>query len=197
MKVQSQFIEMFGDPIENTKNWDALPLKDVAPETPSTTKMSGRVWLLNLDMIESNSGKIISKIYVENTDLLSVAPFDEDNVLYSKLRPYLNKVVIPNDKGYATTELLPLRPDKEKLNKVFFSYLLRSNQFVNYANSIATGTKMPRVPLADFRKFRCILPPMPLQQQFVLIAEQADKSKFELNKSIEAIDAVIKSLINN
>ena len=175
---KSQFIEMFGDPIENTKNWDTLPLKDVAPETPSTTKMSGRVWLLNLDMVESNTGKIISKVYVENNDLLSVAPFDEGNVLYSKLRPYLNKVVVPNDKGYATTELLPLRPDKAKLNKVFFSYLLRSNQFVNYANSIATGTKMPRVPLADFRKFRCILPPMPLQQQFVSIAEQADKSKY-------------------
>ena len=41
------------------------------------------------------------------------------------------------------------------------------------------------------------IPSIALQQQFVSIAEQADKSKFELNKSIEAIDQVIKSLINN
>jgi len=52
------------------------------------------------------------------------------------------------------------------------------------------------MPLGDLRKFKCILPPMNMQLHFVEIAEQADKSKFELRKSIEAIDAVIKSLIN-
>ena len=193
---KSQFIEMFGDPVDNTRNWDTLPLKDVAPEAPSLTKTTEIVWLLNLDMIESNSGKIIDKVYADSNSLISVSPFDEDNVLYSKLRPYLNKVVIPDEKGYATTELLPLRPDKAKLNKIFLSYLLRSEQFVNYANNIATGTKMPRVPLEILRKFKCMLPPMKLQQQFVSITEQADKSKFELREAIKRIDDVMKALMN-
>ena len=194
---QSQFIEMFGNPVTNDKNWETMPLKDVAPEVPSTTKLSGSVWLLNLDMIESHSGQIIEKVYEDDSKMLSVAPFDTGNVLYSKLRPYLNKVVVPDESGYATTELVPLRPNPEKLNRVFLSHLLRGDNFVNYANSIATGTKMPRMPLGDLRKFKCILPPMDMQLHFVDIAEQADKSKFELRKSIEAIDAVIKSLINS
>ena len=173
---KSRFIEMFGNPVTNDKKWETQPIQEIAPEKPSNDLQEGNVWLLNLDMIEPNTGRVIEKVYVDSKDLLSVSPFDEGNVLFSKLRPYLNKVVIPNGKGYATTELLPLRPNGKKLNKTFFSYLLRSDEFVTYANSIATGTKMPRMPLTSLRKFECILPPMEQQQQFVAIAEQSDKS---------------------
>ena len=195
--VKSQFIEMFGNPVTNTKGWKTAKIKDVAPEMPSKEQLSGKIWLLNLDMIESNTGRIIEKVYEDVENALSVQSFDEGNVLFSKLRPYLNKVVIPDEPGMATTELVPLRPEPSKLHKVFLSHLLRGNQFVNYANDIAGGTKMPRMPLTELRNFDCILPPMDKQLEFVFIAEQVDKSKFELRKSIEAIDQVIKSLINN
>ena len=195
--VKSQFIEMFGNPVTNTKGWKTAKIKDVAPEMPSKEQLSGKIWLLNLDMIESNTGRIIEKVYEDVENALSVQSFDEGNVLFSKLRPYLNKVVIPDEPGMATTELVPLRPEPSKLHKVFLSHLLRGNQFVNYANDIAGGTKMPRMPLTELRNFDCILPPMDKQLEFVFIAEQADKSKFELRKSIDAIDKVIKSLINN
>ena len=195
--VKSRFIEMFGNPVTNPKGWKTSKIKDVAPESPSKESVDGRVWLLNLDMIESNTGKVIEKVYEDSENALSVQPFDEGNVLFSKLRPYLNKVVIPDEPGLATTELVPLRPKGDILNKIFFSHLLRGDQFVNFANDIAGGTKMPRMPLSELRKFECILPPMEEQMKFVAIAELADKSKFELRKSIEAIDQVIKSLINN
>ena len=181
--MKSRFIEMFGNPVTNTQGWKTSKLKDVAPETPSRELLSGKVGVLNLDMIESNTGKVIKKVYdnVENT--LSVQAFDESNVLFSKLRPYLNKVVVPDEKGLATTELVPLRPNPTKLLKVFLSHLLRSDQFVNFANGIATGTKMPRMPLKELRNFECILPPLNLQNQFVSIAEQSDKSKYNEQKS--------------
>jgi len=194
--VKSQFIEMFGNPVTNTKGWKTAKIKDVAPEMPSKEQLSGKIWLLNLDMIESNTGRIIEKVYEDVENALSVQSFDEGNVLFSKLRPYLNKVVIPDEPGMATTELVPLRPEPSKLHKVFLSHLLRGNQFVNYANDIAGGTKMPRMPLTELRNFDCILPPMDKQLEFVFIAEQVDKSKFELKQCIENIDKVIKSLIN-
>ena len=194
--VKSQFIEMFGNPVTNTKGWKTAKIKDVAPEMPSKEQLSGKIWLLNLDMIESNTGRIIEEVYEAVENALSVQSFDEGNVLFSKLRPYLNKVVIPDEPGMATTELVPLRPEPSKLHKVFLSHLLRGNQFVNYANDIAGGTKMPRMPLTELRNFDCILPPMDKQLEFVFIAEQVDKSKFELKQCIENIDKVIKSLIN-
>ena len=181
---KSQFIDMFGNPVTNTKGWKTAKIKDVAPEMPSKEQLSGKIWLLNLDMIESNTGRIIEKVYEDVENALSVQSFDEGNVLFSKLRPYLNKVVIPDEPGMATTELVPLRPEPSKLHKVFLSHLLRGNQFVNYANDIAGGTKMPRMPLTELRNFDCILPPMDKQLEFVFIAEQVDKSKSVIQKAL-------------
>ena len=184
MRSKSQFIEMFGNPVTNSLNWPSESLSDVAPESSSKHQINGPVWVLNLDMIESNSGYVINKVYDDVENLNSVSQFDEGNVLFSKLRPYLNKVVIPDEIGYATTELVPLRPNEDILNKVFLSHLLRGDHFVSYANSIATGTKMPRMPMNSLRSFRCILPPIELQSKFVAIAEQADKSKYVVLRNI-------------
>ncbi len=181
--LKSQFISQFGNPITNPMGWSTKPLCQVAPESPSNTKMKGRVWVLNLDMIESNSGCIINKVFEDSDDLNSVAAFDEGNVLFSKLRPYLNKVTIPDEKGYATTELVPLRPHTDELRQYFLSFLLRTDEFVKYADGIATGTKMPRMPMTALREFKCILPPTELQDLFCGISKQADKSKLNAHNT--------------
>jgi restriction endonuclease S subunit len=175
---KSQFISQFGNPVTNPMGWPTKPMCQVAPESPSNIKMKGRVWVLNLDMIESNSGNIINKVFEDSGDLNSVAAFDEGNVLFSKLRPYLNKVTIPDGKGYATTELVPLRPNTEELRQYFLSFLLRTDEFVKYADGIATGTKMPRMPMTALREFKCILPPTEQQDKFCGISKRADKSKY-------------------
>lgn len=175
---KSQFLELFGNPVTNPMGWPTERIDIVAPESPSKEDLPDSTWVLNLDMIESNTGQIISKQRLNADKTLSVLPFDEGNVLFSKLRPYLNKVVLPDEKGLATTELVPLRPNPAKLSKVFFTYLLRSDQFVQFANDIAGGTKMPRMPLSELRKFQCILPPTESQLQFEFIVDQADKSKY-------------------
>lgn len=193
--VKSRFIELFGNPVTNSKKWPSKPLSIVAPETPSSDRQTGTVWVLNLDMVESQTGKVIDKVFDDSSNLNSVAPFDESNVLFSKLRPYLNKVVIPEGKGYATTELVPLRPQEIYLRKEFLAHLLRTEEFVSFADSIATGTKMPRMPMSALRSFECILPPISLQEDFIIIAKQADKSKFELKQAIEKIDKVMRALM--
>ena len=194
--VKSQFIEMFGNPITNNMQWPTQPLKKVAPEhTPQIPSMD-KYWWLNLDMIESYSGIVIEKVYAERSEIgSSTSTFDDTMVLYSKLRPYLNKVVVPEDFGYATTELVGLKPDSSVLNKYFLFNLLRGDDFVSYANGISGGAQMPRMPVKALRDFECILPPMELQEQFVALSEQSDKSKFELQEAIVRIDNFIKSLI--
>ncbi|KEF35938.1 restriction endonuclease S subunit [Schinkia azotoformans MEV2011] len=151
----------------------------VAPETQYKGDFNSDVWLLNLDMIEQNTGIVIDKVMVSiDTVKGSVFTFDKDYVLYSKLRPYLNKVVLPDDRGFATSELIPLKPDINLLNRVFLACLLRSDQFVEYATKLSGGSRMPRVPMKEFRNFPCILPPINLQNQFAAFVQQVDKSKF-------------------
>ena len=83
------------------------------------------------------------------------------------------------------------------MNPLYMSFFFKSTLF-NYAKmEHIHGTKVFEVKPDDIAKILVPCPPMSLQKQFSVIAQQADKSKFELRKSIEAIDAVIKSLINN
>lgn len=194
--LHAQFEKMFGNLLTNSLNLPTQKMSEVAPEIPSSKEQSGQVWQLNLDMIESKSGKIISKVYIDKDDVSSsTTAFDATNVLYSKLRPNLNKVVVPDESGYCTTELLPLKPNAKLLDRVFLATLLRNEEFVQWAINHSAGTKMPRVSLSAFREFRIIIPPMEKQLEFVRIAEQAEQTKASLNKGIEAIEAVIRSLI--
>lgn len=193
--IKSRFVEMFGDVVSNNMNWNSQPMSKVAPSKPYKETLEGNVWLLNLDMVESQTGRIIDYLYVDKTEVgNSTNAFDEGNVLYSKLRPYLNKVVVPNQKGYATTELVPLRPN-ELLNRNFFAYLLRSDCFVSYINEKVAGAKMPRVSMDVFREFKCILPPLDLQNQFADFVKQVDKSKAAVQKALDEAQLLFDSLM--
>ena len=199
--VKSQFIEMFGNPLTNDKRWPTKKMKEVAPSSPHTSKIEKKnngYWLLNLDMVESNSGRIIEKIYVPEDEIgQSTTTFSKEYVLYSKLRPYLNKVVIPNDSGYATTELIPLLPNQRLLTQLYLAQLLRGDEFLTYISTQVSGTKMPRVTMNVFWDFNVMLPPMELQEQFAEFVRQSDKSKFELEQALSELTATYKRIISD
>lgn len=188
--VKSRFVEMFGDPVENDKGWQHQAIDKVAPSSAWAGDNSERVWLLNLDMVEAQTGRIIDCLYIEKEQVgTSTHGFDEGNVLYSKLRPYLNKVVVPTKKGYCTTELVPLRPNA-MLNRQFLANLLRSEAFVSFIKEKVVGAKMPRVSMNVFREFECILPPLELQEQFAAFVEQIEKVKLHVQKSLQKLETL-------
>ena len=195
--AQSIFYQMFGDPITNEKGWEVKKVKDVAPQQEyrgDVPCVDGKYWLLNLDKVIPNTGEIIEKCYFDYDKIgNSTIIFNTDNVLYSKLRPYLNKVVIPNDIGYGTSELVPLKPYKDLLNKVFFASLLRSPYFVKYISSKVAGAKMPRVAMGEFREFTVILPPLALQQEFADKIEAIEKQKELIKKSISETETLFNA----
>ena len=195
--VKSRFIEMFGDPIGNTKGWKTEKMNSVAPTVNYKGNFNEeKVWLLNLDMVESNTGNIIEYNYVNIEELgNSTCTFDTTNVLYSKLRPYLNKVVIPNEKGYATSEMIPLQPIKGILNRQYLTYMLRNKSFVDYISEKVSGAKMPRVIMNDFRNFDVPIPPIELQNQFVDFVNQIDKLKSEMETSLKELEDNFNSLM--
>ena len=195
--AQSIFYEMFGNPVENQRGWEVKAIKDVAPQQVykgCIPCIEGKYWLLNLDVVAPNTGEVLEKCYFDISEIgSSTITFNEDNVLYSKLRPYLNKVVVPDGIGYATSELVPLYPDKEILDKFFLSSLLRSSQFVTYISNKVAGAKMPRVSMSDFRTFPIILPPLPLQQTFAQKVEAIEKQKELIKQSITEAEILLAS----
>lgn len=189
------FYEMFGNPVSNDKAWDSEKMKDIAPQKAYSGHIptnNGMQWLLNLDMVESQTGKIIEKVLFSSADIAnSTTTFNEDNILYSKLRPYLNKVVIPDEPGYCTSELVPLLPKKGVINRIFLAYLLRSKFFVDYINTRVAGAKMPRVTMPDFWGFDIIIPPLKLQESFAEKISAIEKQKSLIRTSLSPAENLL------
>ena len=184
---------MFGNPIANEKNWTKKTMIDVCPIKEYEFLPSENEWILNLDMIESNTGTILEKVISPLAEIgNSTIKFSQNHVLYSKLRPYLNKVALPDSYGFATSELIPFLPGKE-INKIYFATFLRSEPFVELINSKSGGAKMPRASMDFLRKFEIPVPPIDLQNDFATFVQQIDKSKFIEKQQI----ANLQELLDN
>ena len=158
--------------------WPRYPLREVAPAVPSrySPDSADAVWHLGLNQIESHTGIVLSKHRAPISAAgSSTHYFDQSHVLYSKLRPYLNKVVVPDEPGIATTELIPLKPRPNLVCRKFLAYYLRSPGFLAYASQYVTGAKMPRVILDRFWAHEISLPPLSEQRRIVDILDQADR----------------------
>ncbi len=158
-------------------SWSRVPLRQVAPPERAQVVFSQDevVWQLQLDQIESQTGRILKKVRASAKEAGgSTFAFDTDHVLYSKLRPYLNKVVHPNEPGIATTELVPLRPVKGVLSPKFLTFYLRSDAFVGFASASVAGAKMPRVSMDHFWVHRVPLPTLREQGHIVELLTRAD-----------------------
>jgi len=177
--------------------YESVPLADVAPVKQSKKKIdpNDNVWNITLDQIESNSGFIGDKQFIALSSApLSTNLVDENNVLYSKLRPYLNKAIIPDTVGVATTELVPLFPDKEKLHNKYLLYYLRSDFFVKWVSEKVSGAKMPRVVMREFWDHKIPLPPLETQKRIVDLLDRAQELIDKRKEQIALMDQLIQSL---
>ena len=163
-------------------------------EASSKSVVGDKFWLLNLDMVEQKTGNIIDYNYVGKDALNgSIIQFDTGCVLYSKLRPNLNKVVIPSQDGFATSEMLPLRPNTKMLTREYLTAFLRSDSFVTWAVSKTAGAKMPRLGSKELLGKEIPLPSTSEQTriagQFAKIDELIALRKEQLAK----LDQLVKS----
>ena len=176
--IKARFIELFGEPLSNQKGWQTMSIVEAAPIKSQRGDLGDEVWLLNLDAVEAQTGTVLFKHRVQSGKInASTVFFTTESVLYSKLRPYLNKVVMPNEDGVATSEMIPMYPLADRLNRAYLCYWLRSDAFVRHISEKVAGAKMPRVSMDYFRSLAIELPPLELQGQFADFVAQIDKSK--------------------
>lgn len=124
-------------------------------------------WVLELEDIHKDTGEIVQyKTKAERKSKSSKHVFYKGDVLYSKLRPYLNKVTIAEKDGYCSSEILPLQFCKDIYPQYAICFL-RSPTFVDYAIERSYGVKMPRLGTEDGRNALFPLPPLAEQQRIV------------------------------
>ena len=163
--------------------------------------ISSEEWILELEDLEKGTATIIQVLSKKDRNIKGVRhKFDKGNVLYSKLRTYLNKVLVAPCDGYCTTEIIPFN-SYGGISTDYLTYVLRSAYFVNYTQQCGYGVKMPRLSTSDACKGLIPLPPIAEQERIVMqiklwsnLIDQMDCNKNNLQNEIVQVKYKILEL---
>ena len=206
--VKSQFIEMFGNPLSSIQKNELKKLGDccqINPRRPSVS-ISDSDLVSFVPMPAVNEDGYIDGATNEEYGKVKkgFTYFENNDVLFAKITPCMENgkgaiaEALTNGIGMGSTEFHVLRPIEGISNPYWLLTLTRMPIFRECAAKNMSGTGgQRRVGAAFLENFMIGLPSISEQETFETIYRQADKSEFELRKSIDAIDQVIKSLINN
>ena len=206
--VKSQFIEMFGNPLSSIQRYSLKKLGDCCELNPRRPNLSlkdtDKVSFVPMPSVSENG--CLQDVTDEEYGKVKkgFTYFENGDVLFAKITPCMENGKgaiaegLTNNIGMGSTEFHVLRPIEELSSPYWLLALTRLQIFRERARKNMTGTGgQKRVPANYLENFMVGLPPIEEQSRFENIYKQADKSGFELRKSIDAIDAVIKSLINS
>ena len=174
LKKQKALPEIKEDeiPFEIPKTWKWVRLGEISDYSNIKRKikpneMDPNIWTLDLEDIEKDTGFIINrKLAFDKKIKGERVVFDKGQILFSKLRPYLKKIIVAPDSGICSSELVPFSCFG-KINSEFLVYLLKS-PFIDRTINLATyGVKMPRVGTETMVNLLLPLPPLAEQKRIV------------------------------
>ncbi len=159
------------------------------------------LWLLELEDIEKDTGRFASRVRSPARDSKSTkSEFQPDDILYGKLRPYLNKALFADELGYSTTEIVAIRPYVPFCSD-YCALALRRPDFVEYVTTLGQGTKMPRLRTKDAIVAPFPLPPLAEQHRIVAKAHEmlalCDQLQASREKREKIRDRLVKTSLHS
>lgn len=196
--VQARFVEMFGDLKTNPKGWPVVSFPEFAEiDSRMTTDYEKYADYphVGIDSIEKGTGALKGYRTVREDGVISGKYiFTPQHIIYSKIRPNLNKVALPDFDGLCSADAYPILPNRNNCDRVFLATVLRSEYFLKYILQFSSRTNLPKVNRKEIVGFCMPLPPIELQQQFAAFAAQADQSKSALQRTITSLQETKRSL---
>ncbi|HHY0446902.1 TPA: restriction endonuclease subunit S [Vibrio parahaemolyticus] len=183
--------------------WEWSNLTDICTPSRKTVEPNPEEQYnyIGLENIESHTGKLISDSPTKGSEISSTkVSFKKGMVLYGKLRPYLNKVVVAKIDGIATTEIIPFECS-DAISPGFLAYYLRSQYFVDLAMNNCSGARMPRATTKLFTQIAKV-PVTSITEQNRIVEKldalltRIDTAIEHLQESVTLADALYASTIN-
>lgn len=197
--VKARFIEMFGDLRTNNKNWQVVSFNECASiDTNMIRDFDGYEDYphIGIDSIEKDTGRIFGYRTISEDGVISGKYlFTPKHIIYSKIRPNLNKVALPDFIGLCSADAYPILVKDTVCTREYFGYTLRSRIFLDYILAFSSRTNLPKVNKSQVEGFKLPLPPIELQNQFADFVQQVDKSREEVKKSLEKTQQLYDSLM--
>ena len=204
--VKSRFIEMFGDPEENTFFWKEQPLSEhlsviggYAFKSDQFSK--GGIPVLKIGNINSGTFKPVNLVYWEDDDTLSRYKMYPGDLVMSLTGTvgkddYGNVCILGNDYDvYYLNQRNAKLELCDTLNKYYLSMLLKFEPIKKKLTGISRGVRQANISNKDILNLTVPIPPIELQNQFAAFVEQTDKSKFEIKQSLEKLELLKKALM--
>lgn len=163
-------------PFDIPESWKWVKLGDCTGYAQTKEKVSPKditsdMWSLDLEDIQKETGTILIKTKASERKISGdKVKFYKGQVLYSKLRPYLKKILVAPDNGICTPELVPF--DTYLIDENYIAYVLRSPHIDYVINSVTYGVKMPRVGTDTMTNLLIPLPPLAEQKRIVAKIEE-------------------------
>ena len=195
--VMSIFYDMFGAPISNDKGWKSTKLGNIVEIKSKLVDPNIEPYCTQYHVgpanIVSGNGDIIDCQMAKDENLISGKySFKKGVVLYSKIRPNLNKVAIPTFVGICSADMYPLEVKDNAIN-IYIQKLLSSKEFLEYAVICSGRARMPKINREDLFNFRFFLPPLSLQQEFARKIEAVGSMKAKVLKSLKESEELFNS----
>jgi len=196
--LQSVFLEMFGDPKLNGKSWptqdlDSLVVVDAPLVDPRDLRYKAMLHF-GPDRIERDTGRLLTAKTAEEDGLISKKFLcDDRHILYSKIRPYLNKVALVTRPCLCSADVYPVEPKKGKLTRRFLWHILRSKDFLDHADFYSNRANIPKINRNQFLSYQCIVPPYEVQERFDFISKIFEKLAAKTHAASEQIECLFSS----
>lgn len=153
------------------ENWQKVKLGDITETSRSRVDPQEFQELpyIGLKHVEKESMNLLGT--AKGADYKSrCLKFESGDILYGRLRPYLNKLYIPDFDGLCSAEFITLTTS-ENVNPEFLQYILNSKDFVSFADRESTGDR-PRVKYSQISEYEFALPPKDTQKEIVIKLEE-------------------------
>ena len=158
--------------------------------TPSIDCSNEIVNYIGLANIQSNTGELVNFEPVQGKEILSSSPkFEKGDILFGRMRPYLNKVWIAEFDGICSGEALVFRPDKDKVDTQFLHTLLLSELTLDQVVPLQSGSSLPRVSSSDVLSIKLPIPEdLQIQRK---IGKEVEKHRNEAKRLRIEAEAVV------
>ena len=205
--IKSRFIEMFGDCLTNPKGWTIKNLEDIAEVGSSRRvfveelKQDGIPFYRGTEVGALAEGKNITpELFITKEHYAELCEATGTPCVGDLLMPSIcpdGRIWVVNTDNpfyFKDGRVLWVHKIDASYNPIFLLYTLKDRIMADY-NSIASGTTFAELKIFALKKCRIFDAPIELQNQFATFVEQVDKSKFEIQKSLEKLEILKKSLM--
>jgi type I restriction enzyme S subunit len=150
------------------KEWQIVKFGDICSQRKEIIQPTGEGVIKFIGLEHIIPGEVTTHTYGTDKNIRSSKfKFHSGDILYGKLRPYLDKAVLVDFDGICSTDLLVLTANHEKAMKEFLVYVTHLDRFIKHAISTTSGTNQPRTTWSAIGKFRLGLPPLLEQKRIV------------------------------